>query len=344
MRDSPRDSRRDSPRDFARGYTEPRLLGLGALAVGIRWLTELLMLANILLLMLGSTIAATDLLTNGALTHLSGTFDLVWGASQAVTVELLFITAFVRAARYARQGRHGAMVGWIVVGLILAVPTVQASLVYSMTRTLGISTTQALTLLHLPVFTWLVTRAILVAFVGALDGWASYAPDEHQRTVAERVQELEDQAQIAEARGRLHQIRAKAMVGIATSTVKAFGRTDQEAADPSSASGASGASSASGATLLQDEADASDEAAQASPSPTPMSKAASARRIFSLAEAKRLHKQKADGSTQRLVFAFLQKHPTARLQEIQEATGVGRTAAAKYKKAYFQQHAATAAE
>jgi hypothetical protein len=300
-------------------YKETRLFGLGALAIVIRWFTEFLILANILLLMVGSTIAATDLLTNGALSHISTKFDLVWGASQAVTIEVLFITAFVRAARCGRQGRYWAMLGWILVGGILAVPTVQASLVYSMTRTLGISTAQALSTLHLPVFTWLLTRSILVAFVGALDGWASYSPEEHRKSVAERVRELEENARIAEAKGRLNQVRAKAMIGAARTAAKAaFGREDEPEGDDTDPKSLSGALDNAGEASAQEGA----------------RKRGKHRRVYSIAEARRLQRAKEAGSAQNRVYEFLSRHPNAPLSQIMEATGVGKATASKYKRSF----------
>lgn len=308
-------------------YKETRLFGLGVLAVVIRWFTEFLILANIVLLMIGSTIAATDLLTNGALSHISGTFDLVWGASQAVTIEVLFITAFVRAARYGRQGRYGAMLGWIVVGLILAVPTIQASLVYSMTRTLGISTAQALNMLHLPVFQWLLTRSVLVAFVGALDGWASYTPEEHRKSVAERVREMEDQAKIAEAGGRLRGAQAKALVRAARTAARAaFSRdeTDSEAETTSDPKG---------------QPDSSDDAGEESAGKSTRKKGKHGKRIYSIAEARKLRRAKDNGSAQSRVFSFLDKHPNAPLTQIMEATGASKGTASKYKRAYREHQA-----
>jgi hypothetical protein len=314
--------------------TETRLFGLGAIASAIRWFTEFLILANILLLMAGSVIAVTNLLTNGALNHLSQGFDLVWAGSQSVAIEVLFMTAFVRAARYGRQGRYGAILGWIVVGLLLAVPTIQASLVYAMTQTLGISTAQALTLLHLPIFTWLLTRSILVAFVGALDGWASYTPEEHRKTVAERVRELDDKAKITEATGRLNQARAKAMVGVAKA---AFSNNEDEAEGAEEADGEATDSRPHAAT------DTGEESGEVPASQSTAGRRGKGeRRLYSLAEAKEYRRQRDNGSAQRVVFSFLAKHPDAPLSQIMAATGLGRTAVAKHKRMFFAQQTARA--
>jgi len=75
-------------------YHEPNLWGLGVLAIALHWCEELLSTLNGIALMLGAGVATVDLLTDGALSHLSVLFVFAWAVSQAVGIEVQLLGSF----------------------------------------------------------------------------------------------------------------------------------------------------------------------------------------------------------------------------------------------------------
>lgn len=293
-------------------YKQTHLFGLGALALGIRWLQEFLILVNILLLMTGSAIAIVNMFGHNMLSDLSQWFDFTWASSQGVTIELLFFVSFARAAMSARQGRYGAMFGWLLVGLILAVPSFQANLIYSITQTQGITVAQALAQVGWQPMQWLVVRGLVILFIGAVDAWVSYAPEEHKKSVEEQVAEMEAKATLSKASAKLNQARLSAWAKAAKGTVHA---------------------------ALSDEDEEEDD-------PTPEPPTSDAENIIPIADSGKV-KQKGKRKGKRVVsedvvreriFKLLESNPNMASNAIMKRTHCSLSTVSKYKNLYRDMH------
>lgn len=316
------------------------LWGLGVLATVLHWFEEFLNTINGLALMLGAGIAVTDLLTDGQLSRLSDGFIYTWAISQALGIEVQLLSAFARARRAQRTGATGAMIGWLFLGVILLLVTFLAGYVYSLVRTEHISTDVALAQLGISTFAFLGVRALLAAGLVALSGWTRYvgAP-KVLRSADEEIAAIERQAKIAAAKAQYRQQQAVNAVGIAkAAATAAFGHDhsgdgeDAGAADdePDASNGSNNQSDAS-ATGVTTSAMPGDAASRWANKPS--------KRIFTFSEARRFRQAKENGSAERRVFAFLERHPDASLSQIVDATGVGKATATKYRQAFRQRQA-----
>jgi hypothetical protein len=293
------------------------LWGLGVLATTIRWIEELLNTLNGIALMLGAGIAVTDLLISGALSRLSIWFVFTWAISQAVGIEVQLLGSFARARQAQRTGSTGAMIGWLLLGLVLLGATVIAGYTYALVRAENISTEAALAQLGISNFAFLGIRAVLAAGLVGLSGWTRYVDQRVPQTADEAIASIERQMKIDAVKAQRTRQRAQQAILFGKTAAKAaFGR---EEAAPSAAE-----------ELL-------DSPVGYAPEPAPKTTPTQAKRIFSPAEAKKLRQQKEDGSAERMGFAFISRHPEASLAQIVAATGLGRTTVAKYKKAYVEQ-------
>lgn len=300
-------------------YRKKKQFLLGPYSALIHWTFEFVILSALPVLAAGAMFAVIDLLTGGMLSHVSPVFDLVWSAGQGAAIELLFFAAFMKVAQYASQGNWGKVFGWLIVGLLLAVPSFQASVVYGMVHTFSITVPQAISQLGLSPMEWIVIRGLAVIFIGALEGVAAYTPEGTQKSAAEIEQEAERKARIAAANAKLARARAEAYIGAGKAAIKTtFGQEeDDKEGDEESP---------------KFDTDASEQAGEASEESSNRDK--KVKRVFTISEARKLKKAKENGSVQARVFAFLDKHPNAPLSQIMEGADVGKASASKYKKLY----------
>ena len=318
-----------------------RLWGLGLLAAILSWFEEFLNTINGLALMIGAGIAVTDLLTDGQLSRLSDAFVYAWAVSQALGIEVQLLSAFARARQAQRTGATGAMIGWLFLGVILLLVTFLAGYVYSLVRTEHISTDLALAQLGISTFAFLGVRALLAAGLVALSGWTSYVSTPTvPRSADEEVAAIERQAKVAAAKAQYRRQQAANVVGIAkAAATAAFSREDHEndlgspAAADDDESGETNGLDGEPATPMT-----------GNPTAAVLSEATRwgnkrSKRIFTFSEARRLRQAKENGSAERRVFAFLERHPDASLSQIVDATGVGKATAAKYRQAFRQRQA-----
>lgn len=318
----------------ATSHRRKQLWLLGPYAATIHWFFEFVILTGVPILALGAAISVADLMTGGLLSHLSDGFNLVWAIGQAVAIELLFFTAFMRMAEMSHQGRWGKVIGWFIVGIILAIPSFQASVVYGEVHTFGITVQQAIAKMGISDMEWIIIRALAVVFVGALGGLAAYTPEGRHQSVEEQLAEMEAKAALAKANARLNEARAtawaKAVKGALRSTFASpdelhlHGEGGDHSHDPVEAS-----------------ARADEHADDATPSNViPLrQREKNGKRVFSLAEARRFREARERGSAQSLVYAFLDRHPTASRTEVMAATGVGKTSASKHMRIWRERQA-----
>lgn len=208
----------------------PRLIGLGAVALALRWLEELLSLVNGPLLMIGAGIAVVDLLTDGALTIAVPFLLFAWAISQALGIETQLLGCFARA-REALRSRHGwAVAGWVVLGALLAFFAWQAGYVYAVMQAEHISEATALAQLGIPAAQWLGERVALGVGLVALSGWTRYhAPPKAAPSLEDERAQLERELALEPLRQQARAQRAIGAVGLARQTLAAArGKSEPE--------------------------------------------------------------------------------------------------------------------
>lgn len=198
----------------------PRLVGLGIVAIALRWLEELLSLVNGPLLMIGAGIAVVDLLTDGALTIAAPALLFAWAVSQALGIETQLLGCFARAREALRLGRGWSVAGWVGLGALLAFFAWQAGYVYAVMQAEHISEAQALSQLGIPAAQWLGERVALGVGLVALSGWTRYHPPaKASPSLADERAELERALELAPLRQRA---RAQSVLGAVNLTRQAL--------------------------------------------------------------------------------------------------------------------------
>ncbi len=182
----------------------PRLWGLGALSLLLRWLEELINTLSGPLLVFGLAIALVDLLTDGALTLAAPALLFAWAISMAVGVDAQLIGSFARARHALRQQHYWTVAGYLVLGAALAYVAWVAAQVFATEQAQHITSVQALAQLGMDRTTWLFQRSGLSVFLVCLSGWTRYHPPavttlEDERAKLERELTLEPLRQRARA-------------------------------------------------------------------------------------------------------------------------------------------------
>lgn len=209
--------------------TRPRLWGLGALALALHWVEELLSLVNGPVLMVGAAIALVDLLTDGALTVAVPVLLFTWAISQALGIDTQLLGCFARARDAQRDRAWWAVVGWLVLGLLLGYFGWQAGYVFAVQQAEHISEARALAQLGLPPAIWLGERAALAVGLVALSGWTRYHPpakDAASRSLEDAEhRRLRQEDEIAQA---MHKARMRAVqaAGVRQGLAALTGRAD----------------------------------------------------------------------------------------------------------------------
>lgn len=193
--------------------TERELPMLAGIAGFFRWIEELLNILNGPLLMFGAGIALVDLLTDGALTSTDPALLFAWAISQALGIDLQLLACFARARMAVLRQHYWALVGWIVLGIPLAVATWQAGYVYALQQSEHISEAAALAEAGMDRRTWLAWRVGLAVLLVCLAGWTRYvAPRINaQQSAEEERQQLERDLELEPLR---QQLRAQQLRGV----------------------------------------------------------------------------------------------------------------------------------
>lgn len=187
--------------------TERELPMLAGIAAFFRWCEELLNILNGPLLMFGAGIALVDLLTDGALTATDQALLFAWAISQALGIDLQLLACFARARMAMLRHHYWALVGWILLGIPLAVATWQAGYVYALQQSEHISEAAALAEAGMDRRTWLAWRVALAVLLVCLAGWTRYvAPRINaEQSAAEERAKLEREIEMEPLRQRLRQ-------------------------------------------------------------------------------------------------------------------------------------------
>src|SRR5260221_6789246 len=192
---------------------QPRLFGLGAIAVNLRWIEGLVNPLSGPLLVLGLGIALVDLLTDGALTASTPALLYVWAISQAAGVDAQLVGSFARARHALRRGHHWSLVGLLLLGAVLAYVGWIAAQVFATAQAEHITTMQALAQLGFDRTAWIVQRSALSVFLVCLSGWTRYiAPAKPEASLEDERARLERELTLEPLRQRA---RAQKAVGAA---------------------------------------------------------------------------------------------------------------------------------
>ncbi len=144
---------------------QPRLWGLAFLALTLRWLEELVNTLSGPLLVFGLAIALVDLLRDGALTVTAPVLLFAWAISMAVGRDAQLIGALAKARAALRLRHCWTLVGYLVLGGVLAYIAWVAAQTFATEQALHIWTALAQLGLGQTTFS--------VALV-ALSGWTRY--------------------------------------------------------------------------------------------------------------------------------------------------------------------------
>ena len=216
--------------DQHRTNDTPRLWGLGAIALVLRWLEELLALVNGPVLMVGAGIALVDLLTDGSVTAAVPLLLIAWALSQALGIDTQLLGCFARAREAVRRRAGWAVVGWLALGALLAYFAWQAGYVFAVQQAEHITEAAALRQLGLPAPVWLGERAALAVGLVALSGWTRYHPPaKHAPSLADERAQLERELTLEPLRQAVRARKAIGGVGLGRQVLAAaFGNANED--------------------------------------------------------------------------------------------------------------------
>src|SRR5260221_24813 len=202
--------------------TQPRLWGLGFLALLLRWIEELINTLSGPLLVVGLGIALVDLLTDGALTTSTPVLLYVWAVSQAAGVDAQLVGSFARARHALRRGHHWTLAGYLVLGAGLGYVAWIAAQTFATEQAQHVTTAQALSQLGLDQHAWIVQRTFLSVFLVCLSGWTRYmAPAKAEATLEEERAKLERELTLEPMRQRARAQKAVGAMGLGRQMVAA---------------------------------------------------------------------------------------------------------------------------
>lgn len=171
----------------------PMLAGIGGF---FHWIEELLVILSGPLLTAGLGIGLIDLLSNGKLFFDQPELLYIWAIAMAVGADGQLIGAWARVGDAWSQKAWGAVVGYVILGLILAYVGFIAALVFGFQEAYGITTTEALAKLGMDTVSWLWQRTAVSVGLVCLSGILRYrAPveqplslDAQKKAIAEKME------------------------------------------------------------------------------------------------------------------------------------------------------------
>ena len=197
--------------------TERELPMLAGIAGFFRWFEELLNILNGPLLMFGAGIALVDLLTDGALTATDQALLFAWAISQALGIDLQLLACFARARLALLRQHYWALLGWLILGVPLAIATWQAGYVYAVQQSEHISEAAALAEVGMDRRAWLAWRLALAVGLVALAGWTRYVAPRLSIDVAaaEARAKLEAELMLEPLRAQKRALQARGVRSVA---------------------------------------------------------------------------------------------------------------------------------
>lgn len=213
---------------------EQELPALAAIAGFFHWLEEFLVILSGPFLTAGLGIGLVDLLSDGALFANVPWLLYVWAIAQTVGVDGQLVGTWARVGRACRKHAWGAVVGFSVLGLLLAYVGFVAALVFAFQQSYHLTTAGALAKLGFDTVTWLWQRTAVSVGLVCLSGLLRYEkPRPVVRDVAAEIQRIEDERRIQAAKAAAQGDRLRGLVGVVKGTAQAAqGKGSDAAASP----------------------------------------------------------------------------------------------------------------
>jgi len=194
---------------------EAELPLLGWIARFLRWLEELIVLASGPLLMVGLGIGLVALLSDGSLLVTAPWLLYAWAISQTVGVDGQLVGAWYRVSVAVRQRRWGVVIGFVILGSVLAYIAYVAAWVFATQQTYHLTIAAALARLGMDSTTWLWQRSAVSVLLVCLSGYLRYrAPRKQTLTLEERTRAIEEQMVLDALKARQRAQQAQGAIGL----------------------------------------------------------------------------------------------------------------------------------
>jgi hypothetical protein len=195
---------------------------LGGIAVCLRWLEELIVLVSGPMLTAGLGIGLVALLSDGALLVSAPWLLYAWAISQTVGVDGQLVGAWFRVSVAVSRKRWGAVVGFAILGLLLAYVAYVATLVFATQQAYRLTTAQALAHLGMDATSWLWQRAAISVLLVCLSGYLRYrAPRHDARSLEQRKRAIQEQMELDALKAQQRQQKVVGALGMVRQAAQA---------------------------------------------------------------------------------------------------------------------------
>jgi hypothetical protein len=212
---------------------EHELPMLAGIAGFFHWLEEFLVILSGPFLTFGLGIGLVDLLSDGALFVNAPALLYVWAIAQTVGVDGQMVGTWARVGRAWRKKAWGAVIGFSILGLLLAYVGFVAALVFAYQQSYHLTTAGALAKLGFDSVTWLWQRTAVSVGLVCLSGLLRYQkPRPAVVDVEGEIQRIENARRIQAAKAAAQGDRLRGLVGMARGAAQAAGGTGSGASAP----------------------------------------------------------------------------------------------------------------
>jgi hypothetical protein len=201
---------------------EHELPALAAIAGFFHWLEEFLVILSGPFLTAGLGIGLVDLLSDGALFANVPWLLYVWAVAQTVGVDGQLVGTWARVGRAFRQRAWGSVLGFALLGLLLAYVGFVAALVFAYQQSYHLTTAGALARLGFDTVSWLWQRTAVSVGLVCLSGLLRYEkPRPVVVDVEAEIQRIENERRIQAAKAAAQGDRLRGLVGVARGVAQA---------------------------------------------------------------------------------------------------------------------------
>ncbi len=195
---------------------------LAGIAGFFHWLEEFLVILSGPFLTFGLGIGLVDLLSDGALFVNAPALLYVWAIAQTVGVDGQLVGTWARVGRAFRKQSWGAVIGFVILGVVLAYVGFVAALVFAYQQAYHLTTAGALAKLGFDTVTWLWQRTAVSVGLVCLSGLLRYQkPRPVVVDVEAEIQRIENARRIQAAKTAAQGDRLRGLVGVVKGTAQA---------------------------------------------------------------------------------------------------------------------------
>ncbi len=195
---------------------------LAGIAGFFHWLEEFLVILSGPFLTFGLGIGLVDLLSDGALFVNAPALLYVWAIAQTVGVDGQLVGTWARVGQAWRAGRAWSVVGFALLGVVLAYVGFVAALVFAYQQAYHLTTAGALAKLGFDTVSWLWQRTAVSVGLVCLSGLLRYQkPRQVVVDVEGEIQRIENERRIQAAKAVAQGDRLRGLVGMARGVAQA---------------------------------------------------------------------------------------------------------------------------